>query len=146
MRGKSIHGDRESGYTLVELLVVILIIGILASIAIPLYIRQREKAYVSQIQSTLKQASSAIEARAVGDSGTFAALDELDGNALQAEGFEMPDWAAPPGGYVLIEANDTRYCIQAQHGNLSPTGEWRRSIYDSFEGQPQANPDTCPEL
>lgn len=137
---------REDGFTLIELLVVILIIAILAAIAIPIFLRQREKAYIAQIQSALKNASTAIESRAVTDLGNFDALDELDGTALATEGFNMPSWASAPDGYFRIQADANRYCIQAQHATLSPGAEWRRSIYDSAVGQPQASPDTCPDL
>lgn len=136
----------EAGFTLIELLVVIMVVAILAMIAIPIFLQQREKAYISQIQSALKNASNAVESRAVADEGTFDELDDLDGSSLSAEGFDMPDWAAAPDGYLRIEADDNRYCIEAQHARLSPSGAWRRSTYDSFEGQPQTTPDTCPEL
>ena len=138
-------GREESGFSLIELLIVIVIIAILAAIAVPIFLSQREKAYETSMQSTLKDASTAIEARAVEDLGTFAALDEQPASVLADEGFKMPDWSVSPG-YVSIEANDNRYCIQAQHKELAPTNVWRRSTYDSFVGKPQANPDVCPEL
>ena len=146
MSWDSAKRNREGGFTLIELLVVILIIAILAAISIPIFLRQREKAQIAQVQSALKNASTAIESRAVEDLGTFQALDGLDGTALDDEGFNMPSWAAPPDGYFRIQADRTRYCIEAQHAILSPGAEWRRSIYDSSVGEPQASPDTCPDL
>ena len=137
--------DDERGFTLIELLVVVVIIAILAAIAIPIFMRQREKAYETAMQAMLKDASSAVEARAVDDLGTFAALDEQPATALEAEGFKFPDWATAPG-YFTIEANDTRYCIQAQHKQLGPGNVWRQSTYDSSIGKPQAIPNVCPEL
>lgn len=130
---------------MIELLVVIVITGILAAIAIPIFMRQREKAYETSMQAMLKDASSAMEARAVADLGDFSALDEQSATALEAEGFKYPDWASAPG-YFTIESNDTRYCIQAQHKQLGPGNVWRRSTYDSSIGKPQASPDVCPEL
>ena len=144
MGGNEVRRD-ESGFSLIELLIVIVIIAILAAIAVPIFLNQREKAYETSMQSTLKDASTAVEARAVTDLGTFAALDEQSATVLEDEGFKFPDWADSPG-YVSIEANATRYCIQAQHKELSPSNLWRRSTYDSSIGKPQATPDVCPEL
>ena len=135
----------QTGFTLIELLVVIMIIAILAAIAIPIFLNQREKAYESAIQARLKDASTAAEAWAVENFGTFATLDEEPGETLIGQGFKHPDWASSPG-YITIEANATRYCIQAQHRDLSPSNEWRRATYDSSIGRPVKSPDVCPEL
>ena len=135
----------EGGFTLIELLVVILIIGVLAAIALPIFYRQREKAYISQIQASLKNAATATEAWSISNGGDFSALDGQDGSALEVDGFHMPNWATSPG-YITIEANGGHYCIQAQHKELSPSNEWRRSTYDSLVGSPQAVPNTCPNL
>jgi prepilin-type N-terminal cleavage/methylation domain-containing protein len=136
---------RDEGFTLIELLVVIMIIAILAAIAIPLYFRNREKAWTAQIQSALKNAATAAEAWAVDNGGDFSALDGQDASALQPQGFKVPIWAQSPG-YFTIEASGTRYCLQAQHKDLSPTNDWRRSTYDSSVGKPESLPDTCPNL
>lgn len=45
---------KSDGFTLIELLMVVVIIGVLASIAIPKFANTKEKAYLTQMKSDLR--------------------------------------------------------------------------------------------
>jgi prepilin-type N-terminal cleavage/methylation domain-containing protein len=53
---------RQRGFTLIELLIVVVIIGLLASIAIPKFANTKEKSYVAQMKSDLRNLATAQEA------------------------------------------------------------------------------------
>ena len=53
---------KERGFTLIELLIVVVIIGLLAVIAIPKVSNTKQKAYVAQMKSDLKNLATAEEA------------------------------------------------------------------------------------
>jgi type IV pilus assembly protein PilA len=60
-KGKSARRSRQ-GFTLVELLIVVVIIGILAIIAIPKFANTKGKAWVSAMRSDLRNFANAQEA------------------------------------------------------------------------------------
>ena len=66
--------SEESGFTLVELLVVMLIIGLLAAIAIPAFFNQRNKAYDANAKEQARTAETAMETYATDNGGVYTGV------------------------------------------------------------------------
>lgn len=84
----------EAGFTLVELLVVLLVLGILASVAVPRFLDMRGKANLVKAKTELKQVQTAMELY-YAEYGNYPAEDDFE-DAL-AEYVEPGDLA----DYVL---------------------------------------------
>lgn len=113
----------ERGFTLIELLVVILIIAILAAIAIPVFLKQREKGWIAQQDSALKNASTAAESYATGPgNGSYAALGAAGGSALlTAEGLKTAADVTINDAGITVNAAGTKFCISATHAKVAGT-------------------------
>jgi type IV pilus assembly protein PilA len=74
-RGARASRLREAeGFGLVEVLVVTLIVGVLAAIAIATFVGQKQKAVNAQAQALASNANTAVAAYAVGNGGSYAGL------------------------------------------------------------------------
>ncbi|MGH7540628.1 MAG: type IV pilin protein [Gemmatimonadota bacterium] len=109
---------REDGFTLVELIVVLIVLGILMAIAIGFHGQARERAGDATARTNIRIALPAVETYR-SDNGTYTGMTLP---ALQA--------AYSPGvhGIEVVSADDAGYCIRAtaegrtwyKHGTNGP--------------------------
>jgi type IV pilus assembly protein PilA len=96
----------EGGFTLIELLVVIIIIGILLAIAVPSYMKFRDRANKSAAQANVRASIPGAEAY-YADNNTYAGmtLGVLQGSYDQG----IKD-------ITVVSATSTTYCIESTRG------------------------------
>ncbi len=121
------NSNKEQGFTLIEILVVMIIIGILAAIAVPTFMNQRKNGYKTTLKSDLRNGMLAIERWAVDNGGSYAGLTQTvydDPAKIGAVGTKP---------YVVITVfatpvadQPTTYCISATHSLLGtdPANTW----------------------
>ena len=135
----------EGGFTLIELQVVILIIGILAAIAIPSFIGQKSKANDASAKTQARTLQTAMETAATDANGSYEGvtlerlrqveptLKDESTNVPKLEKAEAKEWEVASENTttknVFKIARDkegiiTRACTTEKVGACPPGGKW----------------------
>ncbi|MDP9072410.1 MAG: prepilin-type N-terminal cleavage/methylation domain-containing protein [Actinomycetota bacterium] len=97
----------EEGFTLIELMVVVLIIAILIAIAIPTFLGAQNRARDRSAQSTLRNALSAAKTIATDNEGFFVTAPGTPIDAVAMEAAEPSLTYAAAGGKGVVGVKAT---------------------------------------
>ncbi|MFV5262016.1 type II secretion system major pseudopilin GspG [Acinetobacter courvalinii] len=109
----------RSGFTLIEVMVVIVILGVLAALIVPNVMGRGEKAKVDTTSITLKGVAGALDQYKL-DNGRYPSMQDGGLDALVNQPATAKNWL--PGGYVKggypkdSWENDLQYVIPGREG------------------------------
>ncbi len=110
--------DSSEGFTLIETLTVAIVLGVLAAIAIPHFLRQREDAWQAAVNSDLRNAALELTIEARNNNGQYPL-------AIPASVVTSPDVTLAMGAGATV----SRLCLQGDHTGLAAS-----TYYDSDAG------------
>src|SRR5262249_39346660 len=102
----------DGGFTLIEMLTVVVIIGVLAAIAIPLFMSQRQQAQTSTADVDLRTTAEAMESYLI-EAGTY-------GTAAQVDVDDQPTLSNGSTVIVVQRNGGSGYCLAALRNSPLP--------------------------
>lgn len=101
----------DDGFSLIELMVVVVIIGVLASIAVPTFLNQRDRLWERASLSDLRSTAVLME-QYLADTGAYPARADLTGPYAPHLSQGVTITTVTGGG------STTGYCVQVAHASL----------------------------
>ena len=119
------HLGHADGYTLLELLVNVAIVGILVAIAIPAYSTFKQRAQIARAKGELDTIRKAVEALAV-DTGQWPGHQTI-GNVNTVGANEVWDLSSGSAGLVATDGNFPNW--QGPYMRVMPTDPWGSNYF-----------------
>lgn len=113
--------DDEDGFTLIELMVVVLIIAILLAIAIPTFLGAQDRARDRGAQSDLRNGITAAKTIATDDAGEFTNVDAVE---LQATEGALNFDTATEDDFITVVGGGTTTPTEVLLYNQSASDTW----------------------
>lgn len=121
---------RQTGFTLIEIMIVVVIVGILSSIAYPSYIEYVRKGHRSSAKAALLQAAQWME-RAATATGTYPPKDKFPSNLKAVEGGRYEITADSDGATFTLTATPKDAQADDKCGNFTLTHTGAKGVSKS---------------
>lgn len=122
----------DGGFSVVELLVVMLIVGVLAGISVPTFLGQREKAAQAAMKSDLHTLRLAQESRSVDNDRRYTSSLAI----LRDEGYVQSSGVSEP--HIRLSNSDNEYVACVKHDVVA---EWL--VYSSVDNRLEFDAADC---
>jgi len=156
-QGRRSSLSTQQGFTIVELLIVVVVIAILAAITIVSYTGIQNRAKTSALQNTVKQASTKLQTYSVQNSDSYpATLAAVSLTAPSGMTYQYyVNNAATPRKYCVSVSNGTTAYLSTSSDSTPKAGncndqnlvgtsinDWVPGDYSQTTGNPSSNPST----